>query len=56
MSLFLDELTHAKRVLEAVLMASHEALPLDEIVKVFDPPVPMETVRFGRGMENARQL
>jgi segregation and condensation protein B len=46
MSLFLDELTHAKRVLEAVLMASHEALPLDEIVKVFDPPIPMETVRL----------
>jgi segregation and condensation protein B len=42
----LDELTHAKRVLEAVLLASHEPLPLDEIVKVFDPPVPMETVRL----------
>jgi segregation and condensation protein B len=42
----LDELTHAKRVLEAVLMASHEALPLDEIVKVFDPPIPTETVRL----------
>jgi segregation and condensation protein B len=42
----LDELTHAKRVLEAVLMASHEPLPLDEIVKVFDPPIPMETVRL----------
>jgi segregation and condensation protein B len=42
----LDELTHAKRVLEAVLMASAEPLPLDEIVKVFDPPVPTETVRL----------
>ena len=42
----LDELTHARRVLEAVLMASHEPLPLDEIVKVFDPPVPTETVRL----------
>ncbi len=42
----LDELTHAKRVLEAVLMASQEPLPLDEIVKVFDPPVPTETVRL----------
>jgi segregation and condensation protein B len=42
----LDELTHAKRVLEAVLMASHEPLPLDEMVKVFDPPVPTETVRL----------
>jgi segregation and condensation protein B len=42
----LDELTHAKRVLEAVLMASAEPLPLDEIVKVFDPPVPTETIRL----------
>jgi segregation and condensation protein B len=42
----LDELTHAKRVLETVLLASHEPLPLDEIVKVFDPPVPTETVRL----------
>ena len=42
----LDELTHAKRVLEAILMASHEPLALDEIVKVFDPPVPIETVRL----------
>lgn len=42
----MDELTHAKRVLEAVLLASHEALPLDEIIKVFDPPVPTETVRL----------
>jgi segregation and condensation protein B len=43
---FLDELTHAKRVLEATLMASHEPVPLDEIIKVFDPPVPTETVRL----------
>ncbi len=42
----MDELTHAKRVLETVLLASHEPLPLDEIVKVFDPPVPAETVRL----------
>jgi segregation and condensation protein B len=42
----LDELTHAKRVLEAVLMASGEPLPLDEIVKIFDPPVPTETIRL----------
>jgi segregation and condensation protein B len=42
----LDELIHAKRVLEATLMASHEPVPLDEIVKVFDPPVPTETVRL----------
>ncbi|MBL8310816.1 MAG: SMC-Scp complex subunit ScpB [Burkholderiales bacterium] len=42
----MDELTHAKRVLEAVLLASHEPLPLDEIIKVFDPPVPTETVRL----------
>jgi segregation and condensation protein B len=42
----LDELTHAKRVLEAVLMASAEPLPLDEIAKVFDPPVPTETIRL----------
>ncbi len=42
----MDELTHAKRVLETVLLASHEPLPLDEIVKVFDPPVPTETVRL----------
>jgi segregation and condensation protein B len=42
----LDELTHAKRVLEAVLMASAEPLALDDIVKVFDPPVPTETVRL----------
>jgi segregation and condensation protein B len=27
-------------------MASHEPVPLDEIVKVFDPPVPTETVRL----------
>ena len=27
-------------------MASSEPLPLDEIVKVFDPPVPTETVRL----------
>ena len=27
-------------------MASHEPLSLDEIVKVFDPPVPTETVRL----------
>ncbi len=44
--LSLDELTHAKRVLEGVLLASHEPLPLDEITKVFDPPVPTETVRL----------
>ncbi len=42
----MDELIHAKRVLEATLMASHEPVPLDEIVKVFDPPVPTETVRL----------
>lgn len=42
----LDELTHAKRVLEGVLLASHEPVPLDEIIKVFDPPVPTETVRL----------
>jgi segregation and condensation protein B len=42
----LDELTHAKRVLEAVLMASGEPLALDDIVKVFDPPIPTETVRL----------
>ena len=42
----MDELTHAKRVLETVLLASHEPLPLDEIVRVFDPPVPTETVRL----------
>ncbi|MGL4229749.1 MAG: SMC-Scp complex subunit ScpB [Casimicrobium sp.] len=42
----MDELTHAKRVLEAVLMASREPLPLEEIIKVFDPPVPTETVRL----------
>lgn len=42
----MDELTHAKRVLEGVLLASHEPLPLDEIIKVFDPPVPTETVRL----------
>ena len=40
----LDELTHAKRVLEGVLLASHEPVPLDEIIQVFDPPVPTETV------------
>ena len=42
----MDELTHAKRVLETDLLASHEPLPLDEIDKVFDPPVPTETVRL----------
>ncbi|TAG72713.1 MAG: SMC-Scp complex subunit ScpB [Burkholderiales bacterium] len=42
----MDELTHAKRVLEAVLLSAREPLPLEEIVKVFDPPVPTETVRL----------
>ncbi|MBS0313528.1 MAG: SMC-Scp complex subunit ScpB [Burkholderiales bacterium] len=42
----MDELTQAKRVLEAALLASHEPLPLDEIIKVFEPPVPTETVRL----------
>jgi len=42
----LDELTRAKRILEAVLLASTEPLPLDAVCKVFDPPIPTETVRL----------
>ncbi|MFN3628545.1 MAG: SMC-Scp complex subunit ScpB [Casimicrobiaceae bacterium] len=42
----MDELTRAKRVLEAVLMAAGEPLPLDAVCKVFDPPIPTETVRL----------
>lgn len=42
----MDELTRAKRVLEAVLLAASEPLPLEAVCKVFDPPVPTETVRL----------
>ncbi len=42
----LDELTRTKRILEAALLAAAEPMPLEELGKLFDPPVPLETIRL----------
>ncbi len=51
----------AKRVLETALLVSKEPLPLDPLMRLFDPPLPIDTVRalvdevkaewVGRGVE-----
>lgn len=41
----MDDLTRAKRVLEAVLLAHPEPLPAERLCRVFDPPLTPETVR-----------
>jgi segregation and condensation protein B len=36
---------HVKRVLEAALLTSKEAMAVDALVRLFDPPLPSDTVR-----------
>jgi segregation and condensation protein B len=40
-----DDLNESKRVLEAALLVAGEAVPAAQLAKLFDPPLPADTVR-----------